>query len=208
MTFDEAVAEMPLIAIPRGLPPEEAPAVADVLIEAGFRCIEVPLNRPTARAAVAALAKHVGKHAAIGAGTVLTPDHVRDVQEAGGSFVVSPNVDVEMLRAARAAKMPSVPGFFTPTEALTAVREGAAALKLFPVEGATPALVKSIAAVLPDDMRIFAVGGVNVEHMAPFVAGGAAGFGYGTSLWAPGISLEDLGARAHRFVQTMRALMA
>lgn len=206
MTFEDAIAEMPLIAIPRGLPPDQAPAVADVLIAAGFRCIEVPLNRPTALAAVEALARHVGHRAAIGAGTVLTPADVTSTRNAGGTFVVSPNVDVEMLRAARAAAMPAIPGFFTPTEALLALREGAAALKLFPVEGATPAMLQSIAAVLPDSTKVFAVGGVTADLMAPFFHAGAAGFGYGASLWAPGVSLNELASRAKRYVETINAL--
>lgn len=206
MTFDEAIEDMPIIAIARGLPPAEAPAVADILMDAGIHCIEVPLNRPTALTAITALAKHVGARAAIGAGTVLTPADVSAAREAGATFVVSPNVDVAMLRAARAASMPAIPGFFTPTEALLAVSERVAALKFFPIEGATPAMLKSIAAILPDETRVFGVGGVTVEHMAPFIAAGAAGFGCGTSLWAPGIAPEDLSARARGFVETMRAL--
>ena len=196
-----AVARCPLVAILRGVRPDEVVSMADALIAAGFTMIEVPLNSPDPLASVALLAARYGSDVLIGAGTVLTGRDVADVRAAGGRLIVSPNVVPDVIRAAAAAGMISLPGYFTPTEAFAALDAGAHGLKLFPAEGASPAYLKAQRAVIPAHVPIFAVGGVTEENLGRWLAAGADGAGLGSALYTPGIGAQELGERAANFVR-------
>jgi 2-dehydro-3-deoxyphosphogalactonate aldolase len=195
---------LPLIAILRGLHPDEAPAVGDALVDAGFRILEVPLNSPQALESIRLLAERYGGERLVGAGTVLDPARVRDIAAAGGRIVVMPHADVEVIRAGRQAGLYCVPGVATPTEAFAALAAGADALKLFPAEQASPAVLKAWRAVLPPGTAVLPVGGIAPDTMAPWLAAGAAGFGIGSSLYAPGRAADDVGARAQAFTRAWR----
>jgi len=203
--FDRAFAAMPLVAILRGITPDEADDVGAALSAAGITLVEVPLNSPEPMASISRLARRLGDRAAVGAGTVLTADEARTVAAAGGSFMVAPNTDPEVIRAAAAAGLVTVPGFATPSEAFAALKAGADALKLFPAEAASPSVVKAMRAVLPAATRIVVVGGVDAATLQPWLAAGAAGFGIGSWLYAPGRPAEDVGARAADLVAAYRA---
>lgn len=204
MNWLNALGELPLIAILRGVQPEEAEAVAEALYEAGFRIIEVPLNSPSPLDSIRRIRGALGARAIIGAGTVLTVEEVRNVQAAGGEVIISPNTDTAVIRATKDAGLISLPAFFTPTEAFTAIRAGADALKLFPAEAAGPGTLKAVKAVLPTHMRVFPVGGIEPAVMGLYVAAGAAGFGIGSSLYKPGRSIEEIGFAARDFVHAWR----
>lgn len=201
-----ALQQLPLVAILRGIRPEEVEAIADSLYTEGFRVIEVPLNSPQALDSIARLARRMPDDALIGAGTVLSTDAVREVQQAGGRLIVMPHADVAVIRAAKASALACVPGAATPTEAFAALQAGADALKLFPAELITPAVVKALRAVLPRDVKLLPVGGITPETMATYRAAGAAGFGLGSALYAPGMTADDVGQRARAFAQAWRAL--
>lgn len=194
------LAQCPLVAILRGITPDQAEAIGDALIEAGLRIIEVPLNSPDPLESVARLARQFGDDALIGAGTVLDPADVIRVAEAGGQLIVSPNTDAQVIRAACAAGMLSAPGYFTPSEAFAALDAGAHALKLFPAEAASPAVVKAQRAVLPANVPLIVVGGITPDKIAAYRAAGASGFGLGSALFAPGLSPGDVATRARAFV--------
>ena len=196
----------PLVAVLRGLTPAEAPAVADALVEAAITLIEVPLNSPDPYDSIALLARRLGDRAVIGAGTVLTPEDVRRVSDAGGTLVVSPNTDTAVIRATVAAGMISLPGYFTPSEGFAALAAGAHGLKLFPAEGASPAYVKAQRAVLPKTIAVLAVGGITPDSMAAWRAAGADGFGLGSNLYKAGKPAADVAAAARRFVAAARDL--
>jgi 2-dehydro-3-deoxyphosphogalactonate aldolase len=200
MTFDEAMAECPLIAILRGIRTDEVESVGDALVEAGFRLIEVPLNSPEPLASVAAMAAAFGERAVIGAGTVLSPSEVEAVARAGGRMIVSPCMDAEVIRASKALALASAPGVATPTEAFAALAAGADVLKLFPGELITPAVLKAMRAVLPANTRLLPVGGVTVDTMASYRAAGASGFGIGSMLYKPGDSAAQVAERARMLV--------
>lgn len=204
--FAAAFARLPLIAILRGLRPEEADPVGEALVEAGFALIEVPLNSPDPLASIERLARGLAGRAVVGAGTVLHVAQVAAVQAAGGTMVISPNANPEVIRATAAAGMVSLPGIATPTEAFAALDAGASALKLFPAEAASPAVLKAMRAVLPADTRVLPVGGIAPDTMARWRAAGAAGFGLGSALYAPGLSAAEVGARARAFVAAWRSL--
>jgi 2-dehydro-3-deoxyphosphogalactonate aldolase len=196
---------LPLVAILRGLTPVEAPAIGDVLFEAGLRVLEVPLNSPDPLASIAVLAARFGERALIGAGTVLQPSQVAQVAAAGGRLIVMPHADTGVLRAAKAAGLSCVPGVATPTEAFAALAAGADALKLFPAELLTPPVLKAMRAVLPRDLRLLPVGGITPSNLAPYVAAGASGFGLGSALYRPGAKAPEVGANARAFVSAWRA---
>lgn len=192
---------VPLVAILRGLTPAEAEPIGAVLLEAGFRCLEVPLNSPQPLESIAILQRRFGDRALIGAGTVLNAQAVTEVADAGGRIIISPNTNVEVIRATKARGLISFPAFYTPSEAFAALDAGADALKLFPAEVAGLAMLKALRAVLPADAKVFPVGGVDPASMAAYRAAGAAGFGIGSSLYAPGRSPVEVGARAMALVR-------
>ena len=201
---DTHFAALPLIAILRGVRPDEAVAIGETLLDAGFRVIEVPLNSPEPLASIRRLAEAFGDRARIGAGTVLTVEQVRDVAAAGGTLVVSPNANPAVIRATKAAGLWSAPGVATPTEGFAALDAGADMLKLFPAEQLPPAVVKAWRAVLPRDVPLVPVGGVAPETMAAFVSAGAAGFGLGSALYKPGMTPADVRRAADAFVTAWR----
>lgn len=201
--FREHLAACPLIAIIRGVRPDEAEAVGAALIDAGVRIIEVPLNSPDPLDSIARLARRFGEDATIGAGTVLDPADIAHVAEAGGRIIVSPDANPAVIAATAAAGLASAPGYFTPTEAFAALRAGAHALKLFPAEAATPAVLKAQRAVLPRDTPILIVGGVTPDGMQPWLDAGANGFGLGSGLYSPGRSAAEVGERARAYVAAL-----
>lgn len=190
----------PLVAIIRGVRPDEVEAIGEALIDAGIRIVEVPLNSPDALDSIARLAKRFGTDATIGAGTVLDPEEVRRVADAGGELIVSPNVEVAVIEATVATGLVSSPGFFTPTEAFRALQAGAHALKLFPAEAASPGVLKAQLAVLPRDVPVLAVGGITPQNMAEYRAAGARGFGLGSGLYSAGRSATEVADRARAYV--------
>lgn len=203
--FDTAFARCPLIAILRGVRADEVVAIGETLVAAGFTIIEVPLNSPDPLDSIAALADALKGRAVVGAGTVLRVEDVAAVEAAGGAIIISPNANPAVIAAAAARGLVSLPGVATPTEAFAALDAGAAALKLFPAEAASPAVLKAMRAVLPKAVRVLPVGGVTPEGMAPWRAAGAAGFGLGSALYAAGMSADEVGARAARFVAALEA---
>lgn len=204
--LDAALAALPLVAILRGLAPERALATAQSLYDGGFRVIEVPLNSPRPFDSIAAIRRGLPRDALIGAGTVLDVASVHALRDAGGRLVVMPHADVHVIRAAKSAGLHCLPGVATPTEAFAALEAGADALKLFPAELLTPAVLKAMAAVLPAGTRLFPVGGIAPHHMAPYVAAGAAGFGLGSALFSPSMPVETVGTNARAFRDAWRAI--
>jgi 2-dehydro-3-deoxyphosphogalactonate aldolase len=202
--FARHLEECPLVAILRGVRPDEVEAVTAELIEAGLRIVEVPLNSPDPLRSIERIARRFGDVATIGAGTVLTVEAVEQVREAGGDLIVSPNSNPTVISATVTAGMTSLPGYFTPGEAFTAIAAGAHGLKLFPAEAATPAALKAYLAVLPAGMPVIVVGGITPDTIAPWIVAGAKGFGIGSSLFAPGRELRDIRRRADDLVAAMR----
>lgn len=193
----------PLIAIIRGVEPAEAEAIGGALFDAGIRIIEVPLNSPEPLVSIRRLADAYGDRALIGAGTVLSTDDVARVADAGGRIIVSPSVSPAVIEATVRAGLVSAPGYFTPSEAFSALAAGAHALKLFPAEAAPPAVVKAQRAVLPRTVPLIVVGGVTPDKMGDYLAAGADGFGLGGGLFKPGQSPERVAAQARSFVQAL-----
>jgi 2-dehydro-3-deoxyphosphogalactonate aldolase len=196
--------ECPLVAIIRGVTPDEAEAIGEALYGAGLRIIEVPLNSPDPLESIRRLAGRMGERALVGGGTVLDPADVERVREAGGRIIVSPNTYPPVIEATVRAGLVSSPGFFTPSEAFRAIRAGAHALKLFPAENATPKTVKAQRAVLPKDMPLLVVGGVAPDAMRPWIEAGADGFGLGSGLYKPGQSAEETAMRARAYVEELK----
>jgi len=195
---------LPLIAILRGIRPQEVPAAADALISAGFRIIEIPLNSPEPLESLRHLAGRMGL--LVGAGTVLSIAEVEAVAGAGGRLMVAPNADREVIAAAKRLGMVALPGVATPTEAFAALAAGADGLKMFPAEILPPKAVKAWRAVLPAGAALLPVGGITPESMADYLAAGADGFGLGSALYKPGMSAAELGERAKAFTAAYRAI--
>ena len=204
--LNAALQALPLVAILRGVKPEEVEAIGDALHAEGFRVIEVPLNSPNALDSIGRLARRMPADTVVGAGTVLSVQAVADVQAAGGKLIVMPHADVAVIREAKARGLFCVPGAATPTEAFAAVGAGADAVKLFPAELVTPTVMKAMRAVLPRELRLLPVGGIAPDTMAVYVKAGAAGFGLGSAWYSPGLSADEVAQRARAFVQAWRAL--
>ena len=192
--------ECPLVAIIRGVTPGEAEAIGEAIHEAGIRIIEVPLNSPDPLQSIELLAKRFGEDMLVGAGTVLEPGDVGRVWDAGGRLIVSPETNVEVIAATAAIDLVSSPGYFTPSEAFAALRAGATALKLFPAEAASPAMLKAQLAVIPKDLPVFVVGGVKPDSMRPWLEAGATGFGLGGGLYRTGQSAAETLDKARAYV--------
>lgn len=197
----------PLIAILRGLEPSAAPQVGRVLFNAGWRFLEVPLNRPGALDAIAALRRIAPPDALVGAGTVLTVEDVDAVSRAGGQLIVAPNCEPEVIQYAVQQGLLALPGVATPSEAFRALAAGAHGLKLFPAEMITPAAVKSLRSVLPANTLLLPVGGIHPGNMPAYIAAGADGFGIGGQLYRPGIDPAALAAAAHAFMSVRQELL-
>ena len=197
---------LPLIAVLRGITPEEVPAISGALIAEGFRVLEVPLNSPRPFDSIRLLANACGDQCLVGAGTVLAVADVARVRDAGGKVVVMPHADTAVIREAKALGLVCVPGVGTPTEAFAALAAGADGLKMFPAEALPPGALKAWRAVLPRDALVFAVGGIRPDNMAPYWAAGATGFGTGSNLYAPGARVENVRAAAAAYAAGFRAL--
>ena len=199
----QAMAQLPLIAILRGLTPAEAPAIGEALVSSGFAIIEVPLNSPEPLRSIATLTQ-LFPQTLIGAGTVLNAQQVKEVHGAGGRLVVAPNFNPAVVAQALALGMVVLPGVATPTEAFAALDAGAHGLKLFPAEMISPATVKALRAVLPASTALMPVGGITPDNMAPYRAAGANGFGLGSALYAPGRSAQAVQQQAQAFVRAFK----
>ena len=202
-TLAQALAQLPLIAILRGITPAEAPAIGEALVTSGFAIIEVPLNSPEPLQSIAALTRQFPQ-TLIGAGTVLNVQQVKEVHAAGGRLVVAPNFNPAVVAQALALNMVVLPGVATPTEAFAALDAGAHGLKLFPAEMISPATVKALRAVLPKSAALMPVGGITPDNMAAYRTAGASGFGLGSALYAPGRSAQAVQQQAQAFVKAFR----
>lgn len=206
-TLASALASLPLIAVLRGIAPEEVDAVADALVEAGFRILEVPLNSPQPFASIAALARRHGATCLVGAGTVTDVADVARVHAAGGSLVVMPHADAAVIREAKRLGMTCCPGVATPTEAFAALAAGADGLKMFPAEALPPPVLKAWRAVLPRGTPLFPVGGIRPDTLQAYWTAGAAGFGTGSNLYKPGMTAQDVRLQAGAFAAACAALL-
>jgi 2-dehydro-3-deoxyphosphogalactonate aldolase len=202
--FDAAFARCSLIAILRGLRPEEAVAVGEAIVSAGIGILEVPLNSPEPLVSIGALAKALAGRAVVGAGTVYREADVDAVAAAGGRIIVSPNANPAVIRRAKHLGLVSAPGVMTPTEAAVALEAGADVIKLFPGEVITPSAVRALAAVMPPGTRLVIVGGVSPETLPAYAATPVAGYGIGSALFKPGLAAAEVGERARSFVAAWR----
>lgn len=204
--WNEKFAEMPLIAILRGLSPAEAVDVATVLVEAGIKVLEVPLNSPDPFESISKMKSHLGDDAVIGAGTVLTAENAKRVHDSGGELIVAPNLNAAVAAETKKCGMIYCPGILTPTEAFSALELGADALKIFPADAHPPAYIKAIRAVLPSDTVVIPTGGVEPDTIATYHSVGANGFGAGSSLYKPGKSLDEISKMATKLVSAVKEL--
>ena len=193
----------PLVAILRGVKPDEVVAIGEALERQGIAIVEVPLNSPQPMESIARLAREFGDRLLIGAGTVMTPAQVAEIAAAGGKLIVTPHADPAVTRAAKQHGLLAVPGFFTPAEAFAMLAAGADALKLFPAEAASPAVLRALRAVLPAGTAVLPVGGIDASNMAAWQAAGAAGFGIGSAIYKPGDSAETVAAKAHALIAAL-----
>jgi 2-dehydro-3-deoxyphosphogalactonate aldolase len=205
-TFQTYLSDLPLIAILRGLRPENAEPMGYALVEAGFRIIEVPLNSPEPFRSIEILAKTMPATVLVGAGTVLDPENVNGIRDVGGRLIVMPHADLDVIRRAKEQSMLCAPGVATPTEAFAALKAGADAIKIFPAEGIPPHVVKAWRAVLPKDTLVIPVGGIKPDTMKPYLDAGANGFGLGSALFTPSMSVEEVGRNAGSFAAAWRML--
>jgi 2-dehydro-3-deoxyphosphogalactonate aldolase len=205
-SLNDYMSALPLIAILRGLRPENAEEVGSILVQAGFRIIEVPLNSPEPFRSIRILADTMPDDVLVGAGTVLDPALVDGVKDSGGRLIVMPHGDVDVVRRAKEAEMLCTPGVATPTEAFAALRAGADALKIFPAEGVPPVVVKAWRAVLPRDVLLLPVGGIRPDSMKTYLDAGANGFGLGSALFAPGMSMDEIRRNAQAFAEAWQKL--
>ncbi|WP_145153848.1 2-dehydro-3-deoxy-6-phosphogalactonate aldolase [Pseudomonas oryzihabitans] len=203
--LDTYLKDLPLIAILRGVTPDEIVPVGRALYDAGFRVIEIPLNSPQPFESIRRLTAELDDSCLIGAGTVLTEAQVAEVDAAGGRLIVSPNANLAVIRASKAAGLVSAPGVATPSEGFAALDAGADSLKLFPAEQLGPAVVKAWRAVFPKELALLPVGGITPDNMGPYVAAGANGFGLGSALYKPGLSAAKVSANAQAFAAGWQA---
>ena len=201
--FEQALHNLPLVAILRGITPTESVAVAQALTQEAWQLLEVPLNSPAPLDSIAAM-RHACPQALVGAGTVLTAQDVREVHAAGGQLIIAPNFSPTVAAQARAMGLLYIPGVATPSEAFAALEAGAHALKLFPAEMITPVVVKALRAVLPATVRLLPVGGIGTGNMAAYRQAGASGFGIGSSLYKPGMTAAQVRAQAQAFAAAWR----
>ena len=204
--FTEWLHPLPLVAILRGVKPDEVVDIADVLVKAGFRIIEVPLNSPRPLSSIEKLSAHFGDRILTGAGTVMDPASVSDVAAAGGRLIVMPHADPNVVDAAKSQGLYALPGFATPTEAFRMLSAGADGLKLFPAQANPPPVLKAMRAVLPADMKVLPVGGITPAKLAAYWSAGANGFGLGSALYAPGMSMEKVSENAFAFADSVSSL--
>jgi 2-dehydro-3-deoxyphosphogalactonate aldolase len=195
----------PLVAILRGVQPSEAESICSALEKAGICIVEVPLNSPKPLESIAILSQTFGSRMLIGAGTLTEPSQVGEVAAAGGRLVVTPHADTEIVRAAKAAGLFAIPGFFNPTEAFALLQAGADAIKLFPAEVLGTPMLKALRAVLPKSTIVIPVGGVDKEQIAPWMAAGALGLGVGSAVYKPGDDARAVEAKAQALVAAVRA---
>lgn len=203
MGLKEWLGRCPLIAILRGVAPEEVVEIAAALEQAGVAIVEVPLNSPRPIESIRLLAERYGTRMLVGAGTVMTPAEVDDVAQAGGRLIVTPHAAADVVRTAKQQRMVACPGIATPTEAFAMLREGADALKLFPAEGSSPAALRAIRAVLPKDVLTLPVGGIDGGNMRPWLEAGAAGFGIGSSIYKAGDTAATVAEKARRLMSAI-----
>ena len=201
--FFSAIEKHPLIAILRGIKPTEVVDVAEILIEKDFKIIEIPLNSPDPIRSIELLTHYFENHAIIGAGTVLDEASIRSIAEAGAKLVVMPNGNGIVVKAAKDRGLIAIPGIATPSEAFAMLEAGADALKLFPAEGIPPSVLKAMKAVLPSTVPILPVGGITPEKMNDYLKAGAIGFGLGSALYKPGMTLRDIRKNAEAFNEAL-----
>lgn len=199
--------KFPLIAILRGILPQEIEPVCTKLIELGFEQIEIPLNSPEPYDSIMQLASLAPAHVMIGAGTVTEINQIELVKQAGGQFIVMPHADADIIRAVKSQNLICIPGFFTPTEAYQAIHAGADALKWFPAGQENPAFLTAIKTILPKNIFIYAVGGIHLDNMALYKKAGADGFGLGTVLFKPGMKIEEIEKSAKQYIHCVKQLM-
>lgn len=202
-TLASLLAKAPLVAILRGIRPQEIPDIAAALIETGFRILEVPLNSPEPLESIARLVRGHGSEALVGAGTVRRVSEVEAVHAAGGRLIVMPHADAAVVRRAKELGMLAIPGFLTPSEAFAMIDAGADGLKLFPAEAVSPAVLRSLRAVLPKEMPILPVGGIDAGSIPAWLQAGADGFGIGSALYKPGVDAAEVRLRGRKLMQAL-----
>ncbi len=205
-TMKDWLARSPLIAILRGIRPDEAEAVCAALEENGVLIAEIPLNSPDPLDSIARLARRFGDRMLIGAGTVMTPAQVREIADCGGRIIVTPHAATDVVRAAKSAGILAAPGFVTPTEAFGLLAAGADAIKLFPAEQAGPGYLQALRAVLPKEVMVLPVGGVDATNIQVWQRAGAAGYGIGSSIYKPGDTAADVARKASALTKALRNL--